>query len=375
MKTSLIIVAAGSGERFGQLKLFAQLAGKTLLEWSIELIQGLEIIDQMVLVVQSDNIVQVEAVLSQSTHQKIQVVAGGRERVYSVEAGLNICTGDIVLIHNVANPMAQPEDFRQLHEALLQEDLACFVGQPVVDTLRRVQDNKSETIDRSDVWRVQTPQGFRTETLRRFLNERGADEITDEITLFDDSDIPVRAFPSTPLNQKVTSPEDLELMERLLKQEILIGIGEDSHRFDDSGAIVLGGLRIDGVPKLKGNSDGDLILHSLFNAISSALGKRSIGPTADPMAEQGIIDSSRYLEVILKQMKELGYRVQNVSLSLECKQPKVEPLVESMKDSLSALLELDRRHIGITATSGEGLTSFGKGEGVKCACVITLARR
>jgi 2-C-methyl-D-erythritol 2,4-cyclodiphosphate synthase len=92
------------------------------------------------------------------------------------------------------------------------------------------------------------------------------------------------------------------------------------------------------------------------------------------MVEQGIIDSSEYLQVILKDVQTQGYSIKNVSISLECSQPKIEPLSEQLKQSLSQLIGIEPQRIGITATSGEGLTSFGKGEGIRCTCLVSLAK-
>src|SRR5690606_7165946 len=211
-------------------------------------------------------------------------------------------------------------------------------------------------------------------TLRKLAEANRAMDITDEVQLFEGSGLLVIPIETSPLNQKVTYPQDLELMERLVRSEVLVGIGEDSHFFDTTGTAVLGGLKIEGLPKLHGNSDGDLILHALYNALSSALGGRSLGIIADPMAEQGIIDSSEYLQVVLKEVRQRGYFIHHLSVSIEGLQPKIEPISDRIKQSLADTLTISPRQIGITATSGEGLTAFGKGEGMRCTCVVSLSR-
>ena len=382
MKTSIIIVAAGRGKRFGQNKWQVKLGNKSLLEWNLDTVSGLNQEKEIIIVAPENDLEKVQAVADKHDFSEIKVIAGGRERFDSVKKGLEHCTGEIVIIHNVANPLAKAEDYLKLIEILEKEsfdyaqesDAAIFVGQKAVDTLRRIKEGASETIDRKDVWRVQTPQGFRKDSLSKTIKETELNNPSDEIRLFEGLEIPIRAIETSAINQKITYPEDLELMEKYLRSEVLVGIGEDSHYFDDSGTMVLAGVRIDDLPKLHGNSDGDLILHALCNAISSALGEGSIGPVADPMAEQGILDSTKYLEVILNVVKERGYSLGNVSISLECARPKIEPISGQLKESLSALLNLDPQKIGITVTSGEGLTSFGRGEGVRCICVVSLLR-
>jgi len=368
-----MIVAAGEGKRFGIPKWKVQLAGKTLLQRNLELFHELPFSDrEIILVTPQSDLEWIRQHLPEA-FQDLQLVAGGNQRVDSVKAGLEACTGEIIVIHNVANPMATVEDFQRLVAAVEAQRIICCVGQPVVDTLRKVEAYRFMTVPREAMWRIQTPQAFPAEALRKQIAMAGP-HVTDEISLFEQSDHPFKVFPTHPLNTKVTFPEDLDVLEQVLSSEFLVGLGEDSHSFDQTGTIVLGGVKVDGVPKLKGNSDGDLVLHALFNAISSALGKRSIGPTADPMAEQGIIDSSEYLRVLLSDMSSAGFQVRNVSISIEGSYPKIEPIVEPMKQFIAELLGVHPADVGITATTGEKLSSFGRGEGVKCTCLVSLVR-
>lgn len=369
MLCSIIIVGAGKGERFGQPKLLVPLAGKTLLQWNLETISELHFDHETIVVVPPQQVENIQSVVPED----VQVVAGGSERLLSVQNGLDHCSGDIVMIHNVANPLASRKDYQSLYQTLVNEDCAAFVGQPVVDTLRRVGEGDSQTLNREHLWRVQTPQAFRKQSLQDQLAVQTETTVTDEVSLMEKAGISVKALNTSSFNQKVTFPEDLEMLEQVLGNEVLIGIGQDSHRFDTNGTMTLGGVKIEGVPKLKGNSDGDVILHALYNAVSSALGGRSIGPLADPMAEEGTIESDKYLHVVLQQAQEQGYGPYNVSISLEGSQPKIEPLVDQLKENLSQLLRIDPSRIGITATTGEDLSSFGRGEGIHCTCVVSLS--
>lgn len=375
MKTSIILVAAGKGERFGQAKWSVKLAGRTLLERNLDTLARLDFAEdlELVIVVPANDIERVERLCSQYDLETIKVLAGGHERSDSVHAGVEAASGKIVIIHNVANPLAEEKDFKRLRELLLDEDIAGFVGQEAVDTLRRISDDESETIERDNVWLVQTPQAFRRGSLLAALKNKRKN-ITDEVKLFEDLGIPVKAIKTNALNKKITYSSDLEWMEQLFANETLVGIGEDSHPFDDQGDLILAAVTVKKFPKLKGNSDGDLILHALFNAISSALGQGSIANTADKMCQDGIKDSAEYLKVVLKEMRAKGYELANVSLSLECQRPKIDPLADKFKSRLSELLYLEKTRIGITATSGEKLTSFARGEGIKCQAVVSLIK-
>ncbi len=154
-----------------------------------------------------------------------------------------------------------------------------------------------------------------------------------------------------------------------------IGLGVDSHRFEEEKTkpLIIGGVEFDAPYSFKANSDGDLVMHALCNAVGSAIGEGSLSNYADKMClEQGIKNSAEYLKYILKKAEEKGFKVKQAVISLECKKPKIEPMREKMQEKLAEILKIDKEMIGITATSGEKLTSVGKGEGVYCIANVLM---
>lgn len=153
---------------------------------------------------------------------------------------------------------------------------------------------------------------------------------------------------------------------------IKVSIGQDSHRFDfedQDKKLVLGGIALEG-PPLLGNSDADVVLHALTNAISGITGVNILGAVADKMClQEGITDSTAYLAEALKYLKG---EVCHVSFSLECAAPKLSPHIPRMKERIAELLKISPSNIGITATTGEGLTDFGRGLGIQCFCILTV---
>lgn len=355
MKTSIILLAGGQGKRLGIPKGDALLAGKTLLHWNTELLNKLPF-----------------------QFELITILKGGKTRHESVVKGLKKATGDLVIIHNVANPFARVEDFVRIREALLKEDCACFVGQKIVDTVRTMAPNKTQSIPRDNLWRAQTPQGFLSQTLRKLIQEQKKKNVaelstvTDEIILYEKSDFSVHAFETSLWNIKITYPQDLLACEQILMKKPLVGIGEDSHRFDSKGHLRLGGVSFTNVPKLLANSDGDVILHALFNAISSALGGSSLGKTADIMVKKGIVDSAIFLKPLLKKLYRERILIHHVSFSIEGSRPLIDPIAPQIQEKLASILNIPKYRIGITATTGEGVTPFGKGVGLKVISVVSL---
>jgi 2-C-methyl-D-erythritol 2,4-cyclodiphosphate synthase len=150
------------------------------------------------------------------------------------------------------------------------------------------------------------------------------------------------------------------------------GLGQDSHRFESEGEdkpLLLAGVGIEGAPGLEGNSDADVVLHALVNAISGVTGVVVLGKKTDEMSQAGINDSREYVKEALKHLGAL--KLTHVSVSLECQRPKIAHHIDEMRASMAALLGLTLRDIAISATSGEGLTSFGKGLGIQALVIVT----
>jgi 2-C-methyl-D-erythritol 2,4-cyclodiphosphate synthase len=154
--------------------------------------------------------------------------------------------------------------------------------------------------------------------------------------------------------------------------KVKTGLGLDSHRFiegDTDKQFVLGGVVFDDAPALSGNSDADVILHALTDAISGITGVTVIGAVADKMCHQGITDSKAYLKVALD---SLGlWRVTHVSIVLECLRPKIDPKASALRASVAALLSLEITDVCLTATTGEQLNDVGRGLGIHASVIVT----
>lgn len=155
-----------------------------------------------------------------------------------------------------------------------------------------------------------------------------------------------------------------------------IGLGQDAHLYagGESKPLVLGGVQIKENGGLAGNSDADVVLHSLCNALSSAIGGDSLGTWADDLCfKHGITDSQVYVARIMDEVVKAGYRIANISISVECKRPWVSlDVIAQMKEVIARLLCVQFNQVGITFTSSNGMSVFGKGKGVSGICMVLL---
>ena len=151
-----------------------------------------------------------------------------------------------------------------------------------------------------------------------------------------------------------------------------VAIGQDSHRIDYKNTekkLILGGIEFENEFSLQANSDGDVILHAITNAVSGITCVNILGDKADQMCKNGILDSEEYLKQALKYLKE---RIVHISISIECKTPKITPKIPEMRTNIARILKVPENCIGITATTGEGLTDCGSGFGISAIAIITV---
>jgi len=154
--------------------------------------------------------------------------------------------------------------------------------------------------------------------------------------------------------------------------DFLIGIGEDSHHIEEGrDGLYLGGVKIENFYSPDSNTDGDVIIHALFNAVFSALGDRSVGFYFKDFKGRSI----PILERIKEKLNEKGYKINNISISIIGKKPKIEPLSFKIKEFLSEFLGIEKERIGITATSDEELSKYGEGKAIKASVIVSLLKQ
>lgn len=383
-----IIVAAGKSKRMnaGTSKIFLPLLNKPMIYYTIKNFQDCDLVGEIVVVIQGKYFKKFFSMKKFFNFDKIvNIVEGGKERQDSVYNGLmsieNAKKDDIVIVHNGSNPLVKENEIIECINAAKKYGAAAL-GFPLKDTIKKISDNFVEkTIEKKGIYQIQTPQAVKYGLfVEAFKNAKKKNlEVTDDVSLVEALGKKVKLVSCSYENIKITTGDDLGiaegiLLKRMEKKFFRIGFGQDSHRFskDKNKKLVLGGCFIQDESGLEANSDGDVILHALFNAISSAVSERSLGFYCDEMCKKGITDSKEYLKVMLDKLKQKNLRINNVSISIEAKKPRLEKHTGKIIGSLSRILDLDKERIGITYTSGENLTSFGQGQGMQCFVVVTL---
>jgi len=373
---SVILLAWGNGTRFGSDKCKALLAGKPVFLHSLQTFHDHNQIKEIIIVAKQEETKDYKTLKTNFPKIK-KVVEGWSKRQFSVRNGIQKATQDITLIHNWANPLVSSKEISQTIQATKKYG-AAVVGYPAINTLKKVDKNGLviQTVPRKDIYEVQTPQGVITTKFKKLLTNNSS-LVTDDVSFFEHANLPVKIIPCSPNNFKITHPADLTKAESLLNPQIKIWIGHDSHRIDQSKKfITLGWIQINCRFGLEGNSDADVLTHSICNAIGTAIGQGSLSKYSDPMCHQeDITDSSEYLKHIFSEAQKLGYEIGNLACTIEAKKPKLEKHIPTMKKILSQILNCTTLQIGIACTSGEELSTFGKGLGIQCFAHILLTKK
>jgi 2-C-methyl-D-erythritol 4-phosphate cytidylyltransferase/2-C-methyl-D-erythritol 2,4-cyclodiphosphate synthase len=396
---AVIIPAAGNGSRMGldHPKQYHHIADAPILVHTIRAFLGVAssswVISRIIVVVPLEFMAATHQLLADFhlLQAPITITSGGRRRQDSVLAGLNCLTeeSEIVLVHDGARPLVEPELIRQCLEATGKYG-AAIAAIPVKDTLKKARadgENSiiASTVDRRDLWQAQTPQGARLSLFKQAYaaldTDGSADDITDEASLLERAGIAVTLVMGAASNIKITHSDDLILAEKLLSSatalpvlpSFRIGHGYDAHRLVVGRPLVLGGVTIPHHLGLAGHSDADAATHALCDAILGALGAGDIGrhfPDNDPQW-QGIF-SITLLERVVAQARTTGLLVANADLTIVCQSPKLAPFMETMRATLAAACRVSLQQINVKATTTERMGFTGREEGVSCHAVVLL---
>lgn len=376
-------------------KLLAPILGKPVLYYTVQALHDHPQIHQIYITTNSTSQKKIHEMVKRYHFPKVKkILLGGTSRQNSFEKAFQALEkqkfDDIILVHNGANPLVSAEEISAVIKAV-QSGGAAGVGHIVKDTIKEIEVTSQKgkksgniflgkTLSRENLVAMQTPQAATCGIFEKALAKAKKDHkiFTDETSLMEYAGQKVQFIPSSENNFKITTWQDYEKLKTIMgdmPEDFLVGFGQDSHEYENTKGMWLGGVFLPSEPKFNADSDGDVILHALCNAISQALGQMSLGAFATPLLkEKNITNSKVFLNTVRKKMKKQQFHINNLGLMLEGKFPKIDPLVPVLKKSLSSLLEIPIERIGITATTGKTLSAFGLGKGMQCFAIISLKK-
>jgi 2-C-methyl-D-erythritol 4-phosphate cytidylyltransferase / 2-C-methyl-D-erythritol 2,4-cyclodiphosphate synthase len=376
--TVALIVAAGKGTRSGVAlpKQFAILGRKAVVAHSIDAFLAHPAIDAVYIVIGDGQ----AALLTDALAGRVVdgVVIGGAERHHSVKAGLDaIGMAKRVLIHDAARPLLPAIVIDRLLAALNTADGA-VPTLPVVDTLAKNGTLLGETIDRSSLARVQTPQAFAFDAIMTSHVQWQGDAATDDAQMARAAGFSVAMVEGDVMLDKITHAPDFAFAEARLGGSWVSrsGMGYDVHRLVAGKELWLCGLQIPHDRGLSGHSDADVALHAITDALLGAIAEGDIGdhfPPSDPQWRGA--PSSIFIQHAANLVAKRGARITSVDVTIICEEPRIGPHRSAMRAKIADLLQVDVKQISVKATTTEGLGFAGRGEGIAAQAIATISER
>ena len=377
-----IVVAGGAGMRMGGNvpKQFLLLGGRPIVDRTISALAASPQIDGILLALPPH--LSGDAKASYRGRPKVlQVVDGGAERQDSVRIALAAVPeeAEVILVHDAVRPFVSHDLLARCVE-LAREHGAVVPVVPVRETVKE-WDRKGRTlstVERSLLYRAQTPQAFRAGILREAYEKADAAgrRGTDDASIVEAAGYPVTPIPGEESNIKITIPEELRMAEGLLREEaqFRIGLGGDAHRLVEGRELWLGGVKVEHGKGLLGHSDGDVLLHAIADALYGAMGDRDIGHHFPPDREETRgIPGRKILEHARGRMEELGYTLVGLDAVVVCEEPRIAPIAQALRASIAEILSVPAEQVSLKGKTTEGMGFEGRREGISAWAVALLA--
>ena len=379
MHVSAIIAAGGRGSRFGsaQPKQLLTLGGAPILKRTVDVfLQGYPF-DEVIVALPEELAANPPSYLDD-----VMVVAGGARRQDSVANAFRHVapSSQVIVIHDAARPLVTAALIERTVDAAYAHGAAIAALQ-ARDTVKRGDASRiiRDTLPREEIFLAQTPQAFRVGVLRDALAlASSATDATDEAMLAEQAGHHVHLVDGDPRNLKITTPEDLEVAERLVggatrAAALRIGNGYDLHRLVAGRPLILGGVTIPFDKGLEGHSDADAICHAVTDAILGAASAGDIGrhfPDADP-AFKGA-NSIELLTRAVDVVRRAGYAIGNIDVVVIAQRPKLAPYVDAIRERLARALGIEASQVSVKGKTNEGVDSTGAGDAIAVHAVALI---
>ncbi len=384
-RVAVIVLAAGTGVRLGHddPKAFVDLSGQPILSRALVSVFAMNERPQVIVTAPHSYVPmarQVAMAVRGYDQTDLSVIAGGETRQQSVAAALRVLGPDceVVLVHDAARPLTPTVVFDAIASEVIETGMAVIPGLPVADTIKRIDEDGlvMETINRTELAAVQTPQGFPREQLES-AHANATGQFTDDAALVAAAGHPVSVIAGDQLGFKITTAWELRQAEALLNRasdgSTRVGSGVDVHAFDESTPLWLAGLYWPGEPGLHGHSDGDVVAHAICDALLSAARLGDMGAvfgTSSPQFAQA--SGEVFLRRTMQLVRAEGLDVGNVVVQLIGNHPRVG---ERRREAELHLGNILGAPVSLSATTSDALGFTGRGEGLAAMATVLVHSR
>ena len=377
-KISLILAAAGLGTRFSSEipKQYFKIDNQTILEKTLNIFRNISAIKKIVIPLHKNDKEFKQLDLPDGLN--IATVTGGETRAESVLQALKLVDkDDYVIVHDAVRPFIDQEDIYLLIEEFENQNEDCLVyGLPVYESLKNINRETlfvEKSVDRNDFYLAQTPQITKAKSLESSLEICLKENYipSDESEAIEHSGGTVRFIPGKRKNIKVTVSEDVM---NFYKPEEKVGLGFDSHRFKEGEYLILGGVKVPFNKSFDAHSDGDIIFHSIVDAMLGSVGDGDIGEHFPNTPEWKDAEGSKLFEITNNLLTKKGFKLVQVDIVVILEEPKLSQYKAKIIKNLSQILKLNEENIGLKAKTSEKMGFIGNNDGAAAQTIIKISR-
>ncbi len=366
MNNYFVILAAGKSKRFNKKipKQFYNYKNKEIIDHSIEKSVNSKLFKKILIVTNNINYFKKKKI-----HNSVKVIEGGKERSDSSLIALKYLkkhNPNNILVHDAARPNFTIKLLKKLLNHLKRNNAVI----PYINSKNAIKykvKNELYNLNRENTYLTQTPQAFKFKKLYE-LAINNKNKIADEATLFIDKNKKIKFIKGENTNDKITFKNDIKLT------KTFFGIGFDIHRLVRNKKLYLGGTKIPFHSGLKGHSDGDVILHSIIDAILGAMRNKDIGSFFPNTKKYKNIRSPKMLKPVIENLNKLNFIINNLDINLICEQPKVSKYRDQIINSISKLMMLKKDLINLKGKTVEKLGLIGKEKAIACEVIISITK-
>ncbi len=362
MNNCFILLAAGKGKRFNskEKKQFINYKNKPLFMHSIVKAKKSKLFKKIIIVTNR-----------QIKIPEVNVIKGGKERLDSSFKALKYLQNKKiknVFIHDAARPDFTINLLKKLNKNLITNKAVVPYITSNSSAKYKYGNNKIVNLKREKIFLTQTPQCFHYKTLYD-LSKNNKKFVTDESSLFLNNNKKVKFVKGEDKNIKITRKTDININ----PSKTFYGIGFDIHKLIKNKKLYLGGIKVPFHSGLQAHTDGDVVLHSVIDAIIGALGKKDIGTLySDKKNKYKNIRSVRMLNPIIELLKNKNFYINNLDINLICEKPKVSMYRNRIINSLAKLMKINKNIINLKGKTVEKLGLIGKEKAIACEAIVSI---
>ena len=375
MEFSFILLAAGNSNRFKSNipKQYHKIAGKTLVDISIDKIKQFNEIKKIIIVINAKH----KKYLTKIELKGIKLIKGGKTRNQSTLNALNYLVKkkniNKVLIHDAARPNFSKKLIKKII-VNSRNKKAVIPTLELQDALKERRKNHSLGLKRSNFFLTQTPQCFNLKEIFQ-LHKKNKKEIFDDDFSLIPNNNKIKIIKGEKQNLKITDLEDLSLLKKISSVQTKFGIGFDVHRLVKGRNLYLGGIKIPSSLGTLGHSDGDPVLHATIDAILGACKMGDIGEKfSDKNKKFKNISSSKLIKIIIEQIKKKNYSINNIDINIITETPKIKKFKKKLIHSVANLCEISSNSVNIKAKTTEKLGVIGSEKAIAAEVIVSVIK-